>query len=188
MCWQAHESHGRPALMASDHGVPNRDSFAKYTATFLAKACSAATRRVRAATADSPAPATPRTRPLLRHGPRDARVSTRALSPVAHPTPDRPTPASPPGPSLGYRSYRFGLELLAERASLTPHPFPIACATSAPSLGRVRRPRNRGKSRPRPNPALLDRCWRAPGPALLRPFAKLSVVRTHCWRISAWIR
>ena len=36
----AHESHFELAPMARDHGVPQRDSFAKYTATFFAKACS----------------------------------------------------------------------------------------------------------------------------------------------------
>ncbi len=31
----AHESHGKLAAMASEHGAPHRDSFAKYAATFL---------------------------------------------------------------------------------------------------------------------------------------------------------
>lgn len=49
----AHESHRELVLVTSDHGAPQRDSFAKYTATFLRRPAPGAASPPRGAVADS---------------------------------------------------------------------------------------------------------------------------------------
>jgi hypothetical protein len=49
----AHESHRELVLVTSDHGAPQRDAFAKYTATFLRRPAPGAASPPRAAVADS---------------------------------------------------------------------------------------------------------------------------------------
>ena len=130
--------------MASDHGVPQRDSFAKYTATFFANACSW---RSDATFTSQPPHLLLGSLRTCRTGRGVARALLRSLSrnwsgrtSFSPHLRERDSHRAP----LPHQPHRFCLELRTEFPPLPPscRPFDFMRHLQ-PKLGRVRRPRNR---------------------------------------------